>query len=443
MDSQQEENVLKLCVATKEEDCLLSASTGFFEEEFDDDDDEVFLDDSQIVDMETLNVPTRLRRTSDVIDCVGETTSSTHVKRHSFPSTSSETTVYSATSKATNIVQVNKSRRAELTTESLDLGYSSPGAPFSSRSTQESWFKFSTSKNVDSIDAKPLTTNKLSVGYNRSTVLTKMPVSKDSSCYNMDHEYRGIAVIINHDVFEGVARNLPNRDGSWKDVEELKTMFVNLDFKVVVWDNLYLEELIYRLKGLASDDHTDNDCIAMVVLSHGINSSLIYAKDNPYPVEYLWSSFTADACPSLAGKPKLFFVQACRGEKLDPGVVLSRELTTEVDSSTASYKIPNHSDFLIFFSTYDGYYSFRHPEEGTWFIQSLCVEMSKHDLTTTDLLTIMTRVSRRVAIDHESFSPDSPWLHSQKQIPTIHSMLIRDVFFKPKNKPPPEPEVFS
>jgi len=157
MDSPQEENVLKLCGATKEEDCLLSASTGFFEEEFDDD-DEVFLDDSQSVDMETsLNVPTRLRRTSDVIDCVGETTSSTHVKRHSFPSTSSETIVYSATSKATNIVQVNRSRRAELTTESLDLGYSSPGAPFSSRSTQGSWFKFSTSKNADSIDAKPLT----------------------------------------------------------------------------------------------------------------------------------------------------------------------------------------------------------------------------------------------------------------------------------------------
>lgn len=46
--------------------------------------------------------------------------------------------------------------------------------------------------------------------------------------------------------------------------------------------------------------------------------------------------------------------QACRGEKLDAGIVLSRELNTEVDSSTASYKIPKHSDFLIFFSTYDG-----------------------------------------------------------------------------------------
>lgn len=88
-----------------------------------------------------------------------------------------------------------------------------------------------------------------------------------------------------------------------------------------------------------------------------------------------------------------------------------------------------------------GYFSFRHPDNGTWFIQSLCVEMNNHDYRTIDLLGIMTRVSRRVAIDHESYNPVRPWLHQQKQIPTIHSMLIRNIFFKPKKKPPPEPEV--
>jgi len=67
--------------------------------------------------------------------------------------------------------------------------------------------------------------------------------------------------------------------------------------------------------------------------------------------------------------------------------------------------------------------------------------MNKHDHSKSDLLGIMTRVSRRVALDHESYNPEKPWLHRQKQIPTIHSMLIRDVFFKPKTKPPSEPIV--
>lgn len=55
----------------------------------------------------------------------------------------------------------------------------------------------------------------------------------------------------------------------------------------------------------------------------------------------------------------LFYNQACRGEKLDIGITLQREKNTEVDSSTAAYKIPKHADFLIVFSTYDGkYYEF-------------------------------------------------------------------------------------
>lgn len=74
-----------------------------------------------------------------------------------------------------------------------------------------------------------------------------MPVTQDATCYNMNHEYRGIAVIINNDTFEGAAQSLPERSGSWKDVEELKTMFFNLDFKVLIWNNLCNDELANRL----------------------------------------------------------------------------------------------------------------------------------------------------------------------------------------------------
>ncbi|XP_060881376.1 caspase-1-like isoform X1 [Metopolophium dirhodum] len=450
MESPQEENVsLDFGSTIKEEEYLLSVSTGFYEEEFDD--DEVFLDDSQSIEMESSEIPSRVRRTSDVIDCVGGTMSPAHIKRHSFPSASGEV-LYSATSQATKITELNRSRRAELTIESLDQGYSSPGAQSSSgRSFKGTWFRFSNSNDPDSVDARPTqkldeqqtsnSNSKLSPGFRKSVQEIVMPVTKDATCYNMDHEYRGIAVIINNDIFD--SHNLAERQGSWKDVEELEKMFYRLDFNVMVWNNLYHEELTHHLNELANADHSQNDCLAIVVLTHGVSQSFVYARDNPYPVEFLWNSFTADKCLTLAGKPKLFFVQACRGERLDPGITLRKETKTEVDSSTASYKIPKHADFLITFSTYDGYYSFRHPENGTWFIQSLCSEMNKHDHSKSDLLGIMTRVSRRVALDHESYNPDEPWLHKQKQIPTIHSMLIRDVFFKPKNKPPSEPIVLK
>lgn len=80
----------------------------------------------------------------------------------------------------------------------------------------------------------------------RSTNAANMPVVRDATCYNMDHEYRGLAVIINNDIFERTTRLGP-RNGSWKDVEELKTMFYRLDFSVVVWNNLYQLQLLKYL----------------------------------------------------------------------------------------------------------------------------------------------------------------------------------------------------
>jgi len=99
----------------------------------------------------------------------------------------------------------------------------------------------------------------------------------------------------------------------------------------------------------ANKDYTDYDCILMAVLSHG-EQGIIFAKDAPYkPDDKLWGQFTGEKCPTLAGKPKLFFIQACQGDRLDGGVML-----TQVDGGPSSFKIPNHADFLIAYSTIPG-----------------------------------------------------------------------------------------
>jgi caspase-like apoptosis-related cysteine protease len=59
---------------------------------------------------------------------------------------------------------------------------------------------------------------------------------------------------------------------------------------------------------VAQSDHSDADCFLLAVLSHG-EMGIIHARDNPYKPESLWTPFTADKCPTLAGKPKLFFLQ--------------------------------------------------------------------------------------------------------------------------------------
>lgn len=43
-------------------------------------------------------------------------------------------------------------------------------------------------------------------------------------------------------------------------------------------------------------------------MSHG-DAGMIHARDHSYKPETLWSPFTGDKCRTLAGKPKVFFIQ--------------------------------------------------------------------------------------------------------------------------------------
>jgi hypothetical protein len=78
-----------------------------------------------------------------------------------------------------------------------------------------------------------------------------------------------------------------------------------------------------------------------------------------------------------------------------------------------------------------GYYSWRNPDTGTWFIQCLCKELQEH-ASNKDFLKILTGISRRVAVDYESYNSVYPWWHQKKQVPSFNSMLIRDLYFRSK-----------
>lgn len=67
---------------------------------------------------------------------------------------------------------------------------------------------------------------------------------------------------------------------------------------------------------VACEDHSDADCICVVVMTHGHEHGKLAACDRGFEVSDVWSPFTADKCKSLAGKPKLFFIQVSTVHKL-------------------------------------------------------------------------------------------------------------------------------
>ncbi|CAH1119858.1 unnamed protein product [Phaedon cochleariae] len=262
-------------------------------------------------------------------------------------------------------------------------------------------------------------------GQGSGDIIARMPVPKYATHYKMDHKKRGLAYIFNHEFFQ--CGGLKARSGTNEDCKNLKACLLFLGFDVLEFKDLNYTDIEYQIREVARMDHTHHDCLLIAVLSHG-EMGIIYAKDTPYKPDYLWSSFTADRCPTLAGKPKLFFLQACQGDKLDGGINLSK---TETDGECYNtYRIPVQADFLIVYSTVKGYYSWRNTTKGSWFIQSLCEELKQKALH-YDLMTILTFVSQRVALDFESNVPDSITMHRQKQIPCLMSMLTRLIQFTP------------
>lgn len=142
----------------------------------------------------------------------------------------------------------------------------------------------------------------------------------------------------------------------------------------------------------------------------------------------------------------MIFVQACRGSKLDPGYQMLAVDGTgcfgNSDSSTSlvPVKIPTHADFLIYRSTFKGFFSWRNPVNGSWFIQDLTSVFQSNQSKGYDLLTLLTLVNRRVGRrqsrvpvdqkdDDEERRRRAEEMNGKKEMPVFSSTLTRLVRF--------------
>ena len=208
----------------------------------------------------------------------------------------------------------------------------------------------------------------------------------------MNHDRRGKAIIFNHTKFED--SSLSEREGTKVDKTRLSaTLEEVLKFEVEIYEDLRISEMKKILKNLSLEDHRDADCLFVALFTHGTDNGRLYdAEGTDYSQDELWKSFLNEDS-SLSGKPKIFVIQACRGEKVglafggvssnnppqvDQGAMRRGIMRNDAigTSSRAGVefdsRIPNNADFLIYRSTPEGYVSWRHPDMGSWFIQAIC-----------------------------------------------------------------------
>lgn len=113
-------------------------------------------------------------------------------------------------------------------------------------------------------------------------------------------------------------------------------------------------------------------------------------------VEEILSKFSNSNCDRMIGKPKIFIFPFCRGVISDPGILGRRKIESDhvgaaQSQNRAAFNLPTYSDMKICYATVPGYRSFRDPEHGSWYVQSMCDVWSQHahDTHLDDLLKIV------------------------------------------------------
>lgn len=207
------------------------------------------------------------------------------------------------------------------------------------------------------------------------------------------------------------------RSGSEQDVRNLKSLFDDFGLKPIkVVNNLTSTQMLELLEETSEKDFSKYDCFICVILSHGSKEGIHGTDDEAIQVEALTSKFCHGSCPTLDGKPKVFFIQACRGSQEDLAQVES-----DSEAIPMSFpQLPTSSDFLICYASSPGYQSYRQPEHGSWFISTV-FQVFKDYAATEHLMDLMLRVNHEVA----SFYSNK----GHKQMPSEICMLTKKVFF--------------
>lgn len=271
----------------------------------------------------------------------------------------------------------------------------------------------------DSVDAKASNPTG-SQTVNTASVPAKGKAPVDMFRYRMDYSNIGKCIIINNKNFDR-STGMSDRAGTDLDAGKVMKVFSELGFKASVQNNRTVSQMREILTSASKEDHSKSAMFVCVMLSHG-DEGTIFGTDGCMELKELTRLFRGNQCPSLAGKPKLFFIQACRGSELDSGIE-----TDSVDDSEGTHKIPVEADFLYAYSTAPGYYSWRNTANGSWFISSLCEMLAKYGRE-LEIMQIMTRVNHKVALEFES-SSNLPGFNAMKQIPCIMSMLTKELYF--------------
>ncbi|KAM3914081.1 caspase-2 [Leptodactylus fuscus] len=269
-------------------------------------------------------------------------------------------------------------------------------------------------------------------------------LSHQNQAYKMTTRPRGLCLIISNVSFS--TPDLDYRHGGELDLKVLKLLFFHLNFAVHERCNVTAEDMMSELDGFSKlPEHSQLDSCIVAILSHGVDGAVYGSDGRLVQLQEVFTKLDNAHCPQLQNKPKMFFIQACRGEETDRGVDQrdGREQSgspgceqSDAGREDSRVRLPTQSDMICAYACLKGTVSLRNTKHGSWFIQDLTDVFSKHakDTHVADMLVkVNARIKRR-----EGHAPGTEYDRC-KEMSEYSSTLCRDLYLFPGVPPPPRP----
>nr|BAP74679.1 caspase-8 [Dugesia japonica] len=202
------------------------------------------------------------------------------------------------------------------------------------------------------------------------------------------------------------------RKGSEKDILKIRKTFEKLHFTIQPYKNVTKSEMFDIAKTYANiDAKSSGSMLVCFILAHGSKDCIFDINEEKVNIRQFSLCFSAKNCEAYRNKPKVFFIQACQGDRFHEGIP---ETSIDLEeSSQCSYlqtgnqpikieeykksdMIPEEADFIYGMATVSDYVAFRSTKKGSWYITELCKRINE-EVKTNDVIGILTNVNGDVS----------------------------------------------
>ncbi|XP_033028402.1 caspase-3-like [Lacerta agilis] len=227
-------------------------------------------------------------------------------------------------------------------------------------------------------------------------------------------------IIVNYE-FHGrnAGSGLTPRPGAKREADRIFKALSKCHYAVKLHVDLTAKQIEELYEEECHADH--GDFFVSILSSHGEEGIIYDCEGQPVQLTRIFRILEPERCHKLAGKPKIFFIQACRGEEIDQGVWLQTDSGGAQTECFSNYlSIPQ--DTAVMYSCSPGYASFINRWE-SMFLKAL-LELLEGEGCHFEVARLMTRISCRVALDFEAKGKH----RGGKEMPCFVTKMVREVY---------------